>query len=597
MSDNPWNDRDPVNDDEPMTITIGLSCLQPDERVKKRRTLVEAIAAKPLARHEELVDELHGANDQVFTTVRQFAEQHDLKVVRERRVPGEVVLTGTARQLRRHMGVDFKRVDGEGRRIVVPVALDNARMPEALANYVTAVMCDEEGPSDGLISAFLFDEVARARGSTHHEPKPASRPDGKPFTVLDLAALYNFPPNLDGSGVKVGFILPEGGLPEDVLGTYFDALSLKRPSIQLTELGLAKNSPAPLEEIREIVLAFGLGLGGPPLHGKEGTERTSAAPVRADRTSDPSKRNLFTMEILLDLAICGSVANGAEMRVYRTLANRVGLRDAVIRAADDGVSILVITWGAAERDGWENWGVPQGQVPGLNHALDYAIAKKGVTVLCASGDGGSTPSRFVHDRLEPTFPASHDLVVTCGGTAINGWTASGFQDEVVWNELVLGRQMASCGGFSRFVEQPPWQRGLAEIAGVAEAAGIAEPGRGVPDIAANAAFASGVWLWLGSANALSFGTSAAAPLLAGLMARIYQGLTSKHGISGIPGLGALLYDPAVRKAMRPILKGNNIRRNGVNRYDAGPGWNACTGLGRPSGIDLQAAIEAFITRP
>ncbi|WP_438034764.1 S53 family peptidase [Sorangium sp. So ce204] len=597
MSDNPWKDRDPVNDDEPMTITLGLSCLQPDERVKKRRTLVETIAANPLARHEELVDELHGANDQVFTTVRQFAEQHDLKVVRERRVPGEVVLTGTARQLRRHMGVDFKRVDGKGRGIVVPVTLDNARMPEALANYVTALMCDEEGPSDGLISPFLFDEGARARGSTHHEPKPVLRPDGKPFTALDLAALYNFPPNLDGSGVKVGFILPDGGLPEDVLGTYFDALGLKRPSIQLTELGLAKNSPALLEEIREIVLAFGLGIGGPPLHGEAGTGQTSAAPVRAGRISDPNNRPLFTMEILLDLAICGSVANGAEMRVYRTLSNRVGLRDAVIRAADDGVSILVITWGAAERDGWENWGVPQGQVPGLNHALDYAIAKKGVTVLCASGDGGSTPSRFVQDRLEPTFPASHDLVVACGGTAIDGWTASGFQDEVAWNELVLGRRMASCGGFSRFVEQPPWQRELAEIAGVAEATGIAAPGRGVPDIAANAAFASGVWLWLGSVNAFSFGTSAAAPLLAGLMARIYQGLASKHGISGIPGLGALLYDPAVRTAMRPILKGNNIRRNGVNRYDAGPGWNACTGLGRPSGVELQAAIEAFIARP
>ncbi|MDQ6774694.1 MAG: peptidase S53, partial [Actinomycetota bacterium] len=75
------------------------------------------------------------------------------------------------------------------------------------------------------------------------------------------------------------------------------------------------------------------------------------------------------------------------------------------------------------------------------------------------------------------------------------------------------------------------------------------------------------------------GTCAVAPLWAGLTALINQGLGKRAGF-----LQPQLYAAATQSAFRDITQGNN------GAYQAGTGYDACTGLGSPNGAALLAAL-------
>jgi kumamolisin len=106
--------------------------------------------------------------------------------------------------------------------------------------------------------------------------------------------------------------------------------------------------------------------------------------------------------------------------------------------------------------------------------------------------------------------------------------------------------------------------------------GNKKKGRGVPDIAANADSASGYNVLVDGQWIVVGGTSAVAPLIAGLIALANQKLKRKVGF----------IQPKIYASSSPVFKditeGNNITaKNGG--YTAGPGWDACTGLGVPLG--------------
>jgi kumamolisin len=73
------------------------------------------------------------------------------------------------------------------------------------------------------------------------------------------------------------------------------------------------------------------------------------------------------------------------------------------------------------------------------------------------------------------------------------------------------------------------------------------------------------------------GTSAVAPLWAGLIALINQSLGQSAGF-----INPLLYQNAA--CFNSITSGNN------GAYPAGPGWNPCTGLGSPNGTQIASAL-------
>ena len=76
------------------------------------------------------------------------------------------------------------------------------------------------------------------------------------------------------------------------------------------------------------------------------------------------------------------------------------------------------------------------------------------------------------------------------------------------------------------------------------------------------------------------GTSAVAPLWAGLLALINQSLGTNVGF-----VNAQLYAAKTEATFHDITSGNN------GNYSAGVGWDACTGLGSPNGDALLAVLK------
>jgi kumamolisin len=111
-------------------------------------------------------------------------------------------------------------------------------------------------------------------------------------------------------------------------------------------------------------------------------------------------------------------------------------------------------------------------------------------------------------------------------------------------------------------------------------------GRGVPDVAGNA---GGYLMELCGQLTTVFGTSAVAPLVAALVARLNQTLDRRLGF-----LHPALYRIGGTAAgFRNIVQGNNATAPWVGGYVAGPGWDACTGWGSPNGRELLAALAAL----
>jgi subtilase family serine protease len=92
------------------------------------------------------------------------------------------------------------------------------------------------------------------------------------------------------------------------------------------------------------------------------------------------------------------------------------------------------------------------------------------------------------------------------------------------------------------------------------------------------------------------GTSAVAPLWAALIARINQKLGGRVGFVN-PQIYSL---PAKSAAFHDISVGNNrvsFQQFKNVGYDAGPGWDAASGLGSPDGTALSDVLQAGVAAP
>jgi kumamolisin len=161
-------------------------------------------------------------------------------------------------------------------------------------------------------------------------------------------------------------------------------------------------------------------------------------------------------------------------------------------------------------------------------------------------------------------------------------SGGGIAAETVWNGGDRGG--ATGGGISESFALPSWQKS----AGVPPSVnGDHHVGRGVPDVAGDADPATGYQIEVDGRQATVGGTSAVAPLWAGLIALVNQHLGKPLGYAN-----PLLYGPAVAGsgAFRDITSGNNTIA-GAPGYPARPGWDACTGLGSPDGQALLTAIS------
>jgi kumamolisin len=251
-------------------------------------------------------------------------------------------------------------------------------------------------------------------------------------------------------------------------------------------------------------------------------------------------------EVALDIQVAAAayfVATGmpATIRVYWAQ----DIATAVHQAATDGCDVCSISWGADEAV----WGATAGQTM---EQVATEATQAGMIVFAASGDndssdGGPTPANV-------DLPASAPHVMGCGGTTFTGNT------ETVWNnDPGNASGEGTGGGYSTlFQPLPSWQIGAPN-----------GPGRMVPDVSANADPNTGYNIIVHGAQVVVGGTSAVAPLYAGLFASF----GTKLGF-----ITPELYLNQV--CFNDITVGDN------GSYRAGPGPDPCTGIGSPIGMKL-----------
>jgi kumamolisin len=350
------------------------------------------------------------------------------------------------------------------------------------------------------------------------------------YTPPQVAALYDFPTGVDGAGECIALIELGGGYNTTDLSNYWSQLKLiETPAVSAVSVGNGSNNP----------------------------------------TGDPNGPD---GEVMLDIEVAGSIAPGAKIVVYFADNTDAGFLNAITTAVHDSTnnpSVVSISWGGPE----SSW--TQQAMTSMDEAFQSAAAM-GVSVCVAAGDDGSTDG--VTDGLNHVdFPASSPNVLACGGTQL---VASGnsITSETVWNELA-NNEGATGGGISDVFPLPSWQNG----AGVPLSANPNKNvGRGVPDVTGDADPTTGYVTRVDGNPDVIGGTSAVAPLWAGLIALLNQSMGKPVGF-----INPLLYqDAGTARDLNDITSGNN------GAYSAGPGWDACSGLGSPIGTQVAAALGA-----
>jgi kumamolisin len=348
------------------------------------------------------------------------------------------------------------------------------------------------------------------------------------YNPPQVAQAYQWPATASGAGQTIGIIELGGGYRAADLKTYFQSLNVANPPITAVSVDGGKNAP--------------------------------------------SNANSADGEVMLDIEVAGSVAPGAKIVVYFTPNTDQGFTDAITTAVHDATnnpSAISISWGGPE----SSW---TAQAMTALDAACQSAAALGITITVAAGDNGSTDGATGNNV---DFPASSPHVLACGGTELNA-NGSTLISEVVWNELA-NNDGATGGGVSNFFPLPSWQAN-SNVPGPSGSTG----GRGVPDVCGDADPNSGYNIRVDGQNTVVGGTSAVAPLWAGLVAVANQQLGAKVGF-----IQPAIYAAKAAAAFNDITEGNNPA------FSAGPGWDACTGQGSPKASALIPLLAPSGTTP
>ena len=373
-----------------------------------------------------------------------------------------------------------------------------------------------EGIVEGI---FGLDDRPQARPMFHmanhngHALQPHAA--GVSYNPDDVAKAYSYPKGVDGSGECIALIELGGGYRAADMKNYFSHLKLTQPKIKSVSVDGGHNSPS--------------------------------TPDSADG------------EVALDIEVAGAVATGAKIVVYFTPNTDKGFLDAITSALHDNTnkpSVISISWGSSESD-WS-----QQAMQNFNQTFMSAAAL-GVTITVAAGDNGSSDGQ-TDGKAHVDFPASSPYVLACGGTRLEK------NKETVWND---GDGWATGGGISDVFQIPDYQKKISLPVSINS---TKNKGRGMPDIAANADSETGYNVLVDGQWSVIGGTSAVAPLMAGLIALSNQKLGRSVGF-----INPKLY-AAKSTVFKDITQGNNNTAK-VGGYSAKKGWDACSGLGVPLG--------------
>ncbi len=543
----PFSEHQPI----PNARHIGKAAADRQIRVSvilKRKTPlnIDSLGGRQMSR-QELTDQ-YGASQQSFDTVVEFARSHGLTVDQqasslERR---RVELRGPISAFEAAFGVELNNYEPQQSGSAIKKGASfhaftgQVTVPQELVDSVEAVLGLDNRPIATPKFRYRNDSIIAS---------PSASTSGT-FTPPQVAQVYQFPSPPSGAaagaGQTIGIIELGGGYTTTDITNYFQSLGLTPPNVTAVLLDGGTNAP------------------GDP-NGADG-------------------------EVMLDIEVAGGVAPGAKIVVYFTTNTDQGFQDAISTAIHDTTndpSVISISWGGPE----SSWS--QTAINSMDSTCQSAAAL-GISITVACGDNGSSDGA-TGDNVD--FPASSPHVLACGGTALTASNGTR-KSEVVWNDQASGGG-ATGGGVSKVFALPAWQDGAGVPASSStptkkhrkskddeapEAAAPAPGGRGVPDVAGDAAPSTGYQTLVDGQQEVVGGTSAVAPLWAGLIALLNQQLGVKVGF-----LNPKIYtmgQASGQAAFFDITSGNN------GDFKAGPGWDACTGLGSPNGQGLLSALKS-----
>jgi carboxypeptidase C (cathepsin A) len=385
---------------------------------------------------------------------------------------------------------------------------------------------------DRIRPYFIWSSAPRRAAATI---RPAAA-GAQPWNVADLCAAYSWPKGLAGGGV-IGIIELGGGWIQSDVDVYFQTAGLPKPTIVDVPVGAGANSPNP---------------GGDPSTNPDG-------------------------EVALDIQVAAasySVATGlpATIRMYWADGNDWGsMATAIAAVAADGCDVCSISWGSDEAN-WQAAGNAAGvDYAGQLNAAAQAAAAAGMTIFAAAGDNDSSDGG--PDPANVDLPSSSPFVIGCGGTM----KPHGQGEEVVWNDSPGNPNgNGTGGGFSRlFTPMPLWQAGAPH-----------GPGRMVPDVTGNASPGTGYNIVVHGQQMSFGGTSAVAPLFAGLFAAFGRKLSAATPQKLITPRLWLNWT-----SFTDIVDGDN----GFYRASVGP--DPCSGIGSPIGVKLAQLFNAQPAQP
>ncbi len=222
---------------------------------------------------------------------------------------------------------------------------------------------------------------------------------------------------------------------------------------------------------------------------------------------------------------------------------------------------------------------------------------KHITVLASAGDDGAAVISCIGPQFllakGVSLPAADPLATSVGGTTLDAVVKTGkYIAETTWNES-NNFGGATGGGFSRLFPVPPYQSGIPGITS-----------RGVPDVAFDADPFTGVPIVV-SLNGTTIitpvgGTSVGSPVWAAIVALANQLSGRRVGFLN-DVVYAISNSSSYADGFHDITTGNNTvsvfgptgNPVTITGYNAGPGWDAVTGVGTPKVSSLVRLLEQF----